>query len=130
MPISAPPTERDTGFTLIELLVVLTVIGLVAGAMSVQIGRPPEGAARQRAVQTLRAAIAQARADASATGRAAVVRPTALVPEATLTSAVFPAGEGELLFFPDGSSSAGAVSVRGVPALEIDWLTGGVRDAR
>jgi general secretion pathway protein H len=134
MPISAPPTERRTtcgaGFTLIELLVVLTVIGLVAAAMSIRLGRPPEGASRQRAVQTLRAAVAQARADAAATGRVAAVRPAALVPESALASTVFPAGEGELLFFPDGSSSAGAISVRGLPALEVDWLTGSVRDAR
>ena len=130
MPISAPPTEREAGFTLIELLVVLTVIGLVAAAMSVRLGRPSEGASRQRAVQTLRAAIASARADAAATGRVTAVRPAALVPDAALASPVFPAGEGELLFFPDGSSSAGAIAVRGVPALEIDWLTGGVRDAR
>ena len=130
MPISAPPSERRSGFTLIELLVVLTAIGMVAAAMAVRLGRPPEGAARQRAVQTLRAAIAQARAEAFAGGRAAAVRPASLVPEAEILSAVFPAPDGQILFHPDGSSSAGIVSVRGAPALDIDWLTGEVRDVR
>ncbi|HEY0087135.1 MAG TPA: type II secretion system protein [Allosphingosinicella sp.] len=128
MPISAPPT-RKAGFTRIEMLVVLTIIGLVAAAAAVRLGGPPAGAARQRAVQTLRVAFAKARSEASATGRAAAVRPAALVAEAALATPAFPAPPGEILFYPDGSSSAGTVSLRGAPVLEIDWLTGEARDA-
>jgi prepilin-type N-terminal cleavage/methylation domain-containing protein len=130
MPISAPPTDRQSGFTLIELLVVLTVVSIVAGAMAVRLGTPNNGAARQRAVQTLRAAIAQARSEAVTGGRATVVRPQGLVAEAQLLTPVFPAPQGAILFHPDGSSSAGTVAVRGAPVLEIDWLTGAVRDVR
>jgi len=128
MPISAPPIKA-AGFTLIEMLVVLTIIGLVAAAAAVRLGGQPSGPARHRAVQTLRAAFAQARADASATGRSTAVRPETLVPEARLAAPAFAAPAGEILFYPDGSSSAGTVSVGGTAVLEVDWLTGETRDA-
>ena len=137
------------GFTLVELLVVLAVLGL-ALTLVVPIGRNawPVVAARSGA-ETIAAALREARSDAIARNREAVLivdldahalrlnggPPVSLDRDfglalATGSEEVLGAGVGQIRFYPDGTSTGGRVTV----ALEkkrldvvVDWMTGRVR---
>ena len=128
MPTCPRPTERALGFTLVEMLVVLTVLGLLAAMLAATMGREPDRLARQKAAQTLRAAFAEARLEARRTGRTARVEPAALVEESRIANPAFPAAGGSILFYPDGSTSGGTVRLGEARLLEVDWLTGEVKD--
>jgi len=130
-PTLTPPIERSlAGFTLIEMLVVLTIISLVAAMGAATLSRKPGQLERERIAGRIKLAIAGAERAAREQGRAAspdfgkidgIDKP--LVFQPTL-------GRDKLLtFFPDGSSTGGAISLDGRPLVEIDWLTGGAQGA-
>ena len=143
---------RPSGFTLIELLVVMAILGLLLAVMPM-IGRgmlpslQAKADAREVAA-TLRAARAEAIRDNRPTavifdvedgrygtnsgqrrdelGRGVVMK---LV---TATSEVVDRGIGRIVFFPDGASTGGEVSLTAdgrVYAVSVDWFTGRVREA-
>lgn len=130
MPICPRRTERILGFTLIEMLVVLTVLGLVGAVMAINVERDPGRSARDASVQRLKMALADARLSARRTGTPAAVDPAALVPGATLAGASAGGPANGLTFYADGSSSGQTIVLAGRPLLEVDWLTGEVRDGR
>lgn len=112
------PTER--GFTLIELLVVLTLIALLLAIAAPRLQTRPAGLARQQLVTQLKAALATARATAQR-GQAQRVDLAAIDPGLT--------SDRPVLFFPDGSSSGATIRRADQSLLQIDWLTGAIRDA-
>ncbi len=131
-PTLTPPIERSlSGFTLIEMLVVLTIISLVAAIGAATLSRKPGHIERERIAGRIQLAVAAAQRSARQQGSPAsldlhkvegVKSPLAFKP--TL-------GRDNLLsFFPDGSSTGGAISLDGRPLIEIDWLTGEARGAR
>ena len=132
MRISQEQTECASGFTLIEMLVVLTIVSLIAAAVVGGLDRPSRGIARTQAVSKLEAAVRDARRDAVSTGTRVYVDPQVFIPGAVVTAAWSGAGAsaGSLIFYADGSSSGGVISLDEVPLVTVDWLTGQVSRAR
>ncbi len=128
-PICPPPTRATGGFTLIELLVVLTVVSLLAAVLVGKLGGS-DRMGRQKAAQELRTAFATAKLRAQRNGQVSLVEPAALVGTASVVRSDLPTKAGAVAFYPDGSSSGGLVRLAEVPLLEVDWLSGEVRDAR
>jgi len=141
--------ESEAGFTLFELLIVLAISSLVVAAlMTLAFG--PRPAIEVRAAQsTLIATLRDARAQAISLNRPVNVNlnvnarqigiegsaPISLgsddlaVEFTTARKLTVGEGEGALIFFPDGSSTGGRVTLNrgGASAsLDIDWLTGRV----
>lgn len=134
------------GFTLIELLVVFAVIGLVIVAVPIAFSGGFAGASLKTSARLAADELRRARGRAIATNDETGV---AFDPE-TLRYSVMPGGargggrfekgtrivlagpareEGVIMFFPDGSSTGGAISLsRGAGRYDIavDWLTGRV----
>jgi len=130
--------KTTAGFTIAELLVVLVIIGGLAAAAASLIAPKPEGAmvrtARDMLVADLRrqrmAAIAGNRAHGVAiredgTGYRLLPQENAIrLPEALRISR---RGEGNIVFFPDGSSSGGLLRLKAGTVdlgLKIDPLLG------
>lgn len=141
--------DSEAGFTLFELLIVLAISSLAIGALlTLAFGSRP--AVEVRAAQsTVAATLRDARAQAINLNRAVNVNldvdnleiavegsepfafagPGLVVAFTTARRLTASAGEGALVFFPDGSSTGGRVTLRrdGAKAtLDIDWLTGRV----
>lgn len=123
--ISASGAE---GFTLIEMLVVVTIIGLVGAVAAARLPEASRIGANRRAVAVLREAAEQARQQAITSGDAVQLAPDARLAPLGKITAVAPDG-GALVFFADGSSTGGAIALSGKRLFDIDWLTGGIRDA-
>jgi general secretion pathway protein H len=139
------------GFTLIELLVCLAVLALVAAVVPPLLGRGRDSAALMEASRTVAAALRETRSEAIANGSAqsfsidlatgafrAGAGNVRRLPAGIRLSLVTAANQrlgaqsGAILFFPDGSSTGGGLSLaRDAKRLDVlvDWLTGGVRMA-
>lgn len=117
------------GFTLLELLVVLAVIG-IAGAVAFPsvAGRSAAGQARV-AARDLVTALRATRAEAVAASRPVAFQNSPRVPTGVQVARV----DGDrrpVTFFPDGGSTGGRFVVQpGGIAVEIDWLSGAVRQS-
>src|SRR5258707_4744683 len=134
------------GFTLIEMMVCLAILALVLTLLPPLLGRTRDSAALAEAARTLAAALRETRDEAITTGRAesfAIDLATGTfqagpgkaqsLPSGIALSLLTTADErlgdrsGAILFFPDGSSSGGGVSLGHDGARHdvlVDWLTG------
>lgn len=128
--------HRSAGFTAVEMLVVLAILALVAGLAYARFGSRPgldvEGAARGLTYQlrTLRSAAISANRTltltATADGRGFVITGRTGVPLPRGVVATLANGK-PIVFFPDGTSSGGAIVLsngRAESRVTIDWLTG------
>jgi len=142
------PGGRSAGFTLIELLVVLTVIALIAALATPMIQRSVPGLELKTAAEGLRSELRLVRAEAIRDNRetwltvdveAGTYRREAgrlhKVPEEirlsllTARRELVDAAEGRIRFYPDGTSTGGALRLeRGERGYEvaIDWFDGRV----
>jgi general secretion pathway protein H len=140
--------RRTQGFTLIEMMVCLVILALVLTLLPPLLGRTRDNAALTEAARIVAAALRETRDDAITTGRAesfaidlargtfrAGPGKTQALPSGIGLSLVTIAQErldersGAILFFPDGSSSGGGLSlVHDIRRNDIlvDWLTGRV----
>lgn len=133
--IATPPTNRN-GFTLIETIVVLVILGL---ALIIAAGFLPHRNTTlelSSATEQVTGALRLARSKALTESRPI---PFAVTPgghgfridkaTTTLGSAVIEAHPAALIFAPDGSATAGVVSVSigdRQRVISIDWFTGRV----
>jgi general secretion pathway protein H len=139
------------GFTLLELLIVLALVGLGLAAVG-NLARAPSGADELAiAVRSVGSALETARARAIRSGRPATVEidpeaaALALVPggrvlrlgegvvlSASVAREASEDGTPRILFFPDGTSTGGRLTVANAAAertIIVHWLTGTVHDA-
>ncbi|HCK80862.1 MAG TPA: GspH/FimT family pseudopilin [Candidatus Competibacter sp.] len=140
---------RQRGFTLLELMVVLVIaVLLVAVAPPLLSGLSGaaelRGAARQLAAglrfarndavtrqreATLTLDLAQHRFSVSGDPREIGLPETLALQLYTAQSELWDQTTGNIRFFPDGSSTGGAITVSGPKRayrVNVDWLTGGV----
>jgi general secretion pathway protein H len=138
--------RRSAGFTLIELMVCLAILAVIIALLPPLLDRARDGAALAEAARSLAASLRETRQQAIATGRAerfAIDLATGTfrggegkvqrLPGGISLSLVTTADErlndrsGAILFFPDGSSTGGGLSlVRDTRRhdIQVDWLTG------
>jgi len=132
-PISPLLTERskvEAGFTLVEMLVVLAIIGLVAAA---GLALRPQNAGtlgRAKVGAKLAQALANAQAQASATGEPVKLSLRAADFSPGLSVSSPPGDADSVTLYPDGSTSGGVIALAGKPAWTLDWLTGALSRAR
>lgn len=147
-----PPTQTDArrgGFTLVELLVALSLIMLIAAALTPMLlpspARTLQAAAGELVVtlrETRRTAQVERRrnrfvmdTEALRYGDASAARWRSLPPDSTveITAArglTSDDGRGGIEFFPDGSSTGGRIRLGldgHVAQVDVAWLTGQVR---
>ena len=150
-----PAAAGSAGFTLLELMVVIAVAALAAALVIPRLTTPSAATDAARASRLIAAALRETRDQAIfANDRTAFIldverrafragnRPAAALPTSvdislgTAESLVTDDGKGEILFYPDGSSTGGQILVEpatrsGGDAYEVrvDWLTGRIEFA-
>jgi general secretion pathway protein H len=141
------------GFTLIELIVVLAIIGLVLALVPGLLLRPQAGLDIEVAARALADGLRQTRSQAMLRNREEVFaidveqglfragRDRALrqldrnieLRLYTAEAELLEGDSGRIRFFPDGSSTGGAIDLRLADQesrVSVDWLTGQVEIAR
>lgn len=124
---SAIPTRREAGFTLIELLVVLGIISLLAFLLAGRLTVPDRYGSRKD-VARIKAVMSATRLQALMSGRPAPV-PAADMPEGYSMASSISRGDAPIIFYPDGSSSGGAVRKGEKDIVLVDWFSGLARHA-
>ncbi|MGH8061299.1 MAG: type II secretion system protein XpsH [Pseudoxanthomonas sp.] len=145
-------SNRAPGFTLLEVLVVLVIIAMATTLAAMTLGGGLDGMRLRSSSKEIAAQLRYTRTQAIATGmpqrftidprghrwQAAGDRqgkiPRSLGVEFIGAREVQPhAGEGGILFFPDGASTGGRVQLsvkRAMWRIDVSWLTGEVTLAR
>lgn len=138
-----PPQERsgEAGFTLLELMVALTILALAMTVVSMGVARRSPGFEARRAASEIAGLMRDARVSARELNQPVAVEfdPEARrfegpagqrieIPESIEADMVSSAAAGRpaVIFLPDGSSTGGAVTLRGPASterVEVDWLT-------
>lgn len=144
-------TGRDDGFTLIELLIVLAVCAMAATIVLPRFAPARDVTVLRDTASQIVNAMRLARSDAifsnapqvfaidlkarklgvAGSGRVVMVEPGIDVIVTTVKRETRSERSGAIRFLPDGSSSGGRIDLkRGRQAMriEIDWLTGHVRE--
>ena len=141
---SQAPPDHDAGYTLLELLVVLVVIALVSGLAATMFPGRTSAVELAAAARRITALAADARQQAQASGV-----PVTLTFDAERHALVSSAGDGReplpdnaeiaissmlpietpasIAFYPDGSSSGGAIALRSgerTTRISMGWLSG------
>lgn len=130
MTLISRPSPDQSGFTLVELLVVLTIMGLLAVLAVPRIGQRPMAIVRAEAATKVESALLEAKRAARASGVAQPVDPASIVSGSSWIPDEDDTPANALVFYPDGSSSGGAIMLDGRPLLTINWLTGVVNGHR
>jgi general secretion pathway protein H len=135
------------GFTLLELLVVLVIIGLVLAVIPGFLVREQPGLELERAARQVGDGLRQTRSDAMVSNRERVfaidveartfrpgqgqplqqLGPDLEVGLLTARGELLNARQGQIRFFPDGSSTGGRITLERAQlgaAVAVDWLTG------
>jgi len=134
-------TSVESGFSLLELLVALTILALAMSVVSISASRRSPSFEIQRLSGEAASLLREARLTAQSTGRPVRIVFDAddrelrragsdplSIPEgvnASLVSAAS-AGPSAIVFFPDGSSTGGELTLEGAgrtEAITVDWLT-------
>jgi general secretion pathway protein H len=154
--VQASHTSYSAGFTLFEMLVVLMLMALTATASTLAMGNKPGHQPLLPVVARVAADLRAARNDAMQRSRIIEVRfdgqarsyiidgaaaarqlPGNIVfAFSTMNDGLRADYANRLLFFPDGSSTGGQLSLSSGPSvvgqravvLSVDWLTGAVRE--
>ncbi|MFN7180804.1 GspH/FimT family pseudopilin [Hyphomonas sp.] len=135
------PFRREAGYSLMELLVALTILALAMGVVSLSVSRRSPAFEMRRTASETVSLVREARLTAQSTGRAARIvfdaearritgpgEASVTVPEGIETSLVSSASAGPsaIIFFPDGSSTGGKLTLEILGRREtvtVDWLT-------
>lgn len=138
---------RQRGFTLMEMLLVLAIIGMVMAVAPPLLSAAMPGLQLKSSTRSVAAALRRARSIAIASGKSAILEidlealtlkvtgdiKAIHIPEAieitmvTADQEVTSEKNGNIRFFPDGTSTGGRVTLRNGEngyAVDVDWLTG------
>ena len=128
-PTCQPPTDETmptAGFTLMEMLVVISAIGLLAALTVPSISRRPAFIERERLFDELRRKIARAASEAQTSGRVIRLDIDGKKGESRSRFKAAIGVTGQPVFYPDGSSNGGLISIGSRPLLKISWLDASV----
>lgn len=145
-------SSRAPGFTLLEVLVVLVIIAMATTLAAMTLGGGLDGMRLRSSSKEIAAQLRYTRTQAIATGqpqrftidprghrwqgagnRHGKIPPSLGVDFIGAREVQPRAGEGGILFFPDGASTGGRVQLsvkRAVWRVDVSWLTGEVTLAR
>ncbi len=122
-----PKEGREDGFTIIEMIIVITVLAfayaLAAPAISNWFDRPR----LDGAVDEIKTSLSEARAKAITTSKNVGYS----IPAAGYRNIKI-SQSGSLIFYIDGSSSGGSVTLKGANqtrVIKVNWLTGRISEA-
>lgn len=145
----APGARPGRGFTLIEVLVVIALIALIGSMTAVAMSGGLQGIRLRAASKDIASQLRYTRAQAIASGQPQrfVINPSGhlyaspgkrdgRIPQQLgirfygARQASAQAGEGAIVFYPDGASTGGSVELsakQAVRKITVAWLTGEVR---
>ncbi len=147
-----PPRHRAAGVTLLEMLLVVGLIALVSTLAAVTVGGGLDGMRLRASAKEIASQLRHVRALALATGdeQRFLIDPDprrwetssdkrGSIPDSLDVSftgarqAQLRAGQGGIVFFPDGASTGGRVQLQARDAawrIDVSWVTGEVRLTR